>query len=80
MDARSLDLAMDRLVVTVPSSTTHEKHVSYSISVRKGDTAWAVRRRYQDFEKLHAAVRRCGAALRTSRRARAQHTSRRRMW
>ena len=52
-------MADARLVVTVPTATTHDKsHVTYSVSVKTGNTAWVVHRRYQDFEKLHAAVRR----------------------
>jgi hypothetical protein len=57
---------MDRVVVSVPTAVTHnESHVEYRVDVRKGGTAWSVSRRYTDFEKLHAAVKRCVARVRT---------------
>lgn len=38
-------------------------HVTYTISVKKGETSWMVRRRYQDFVELNNAIRRAGQGL-----------------
>lgn len=45
------------LTVTIPGCQVGEQFVTYTLMVSKGESAWTVRRRYQDFVKLHTAIR-----------------------
>jgi hypothetical protein len=40
-----------------------EQVVTYLVQVVQGDTSWPVRRRYQDFVRLHAAARKAAGGL-----------------
>ena len=46
------------LVVSVPACQVKDGYVAYQIHIAKGETSWFVRRRYQDFEKLHTVIKR----------------------
>jgi hypothetical protein len=45
------------LEVSIPGCQVGEAFVTFTIVVTKGESSWTVRRRYQDFVKLHAALR-----------------------
>ena len=45
------------LTVTIPGCQVGEQFVTYTIMVSKGESTWTVRRRYQDFVKLHTAIK-----------------------
>ena len=47
-----------RLRVCVPSAKVGDTHVTYAVSISKGNLSWSVTRRFNDFERLHTSVRR----------------------
>lgn len=51
------------LSVSIPGCQVGDSFVTFTVVVSKNDASWTVRRRYQDFVKLHTAVRKSiGAA------------------
>lgn len=45
------------LVITIPAVQVTAKYALFQIFVTRGEQVWSVRRRYQDFSKLHSAMK-----------------------
>ena len=54
--------APPQLRVSIPACQVGAEFVTFGVLVERGEAAWTVRRRYNDFGKLHAAVAAAAAA------------------
>ena len=52
---------MSALSVSIPGvQVVGDTHAVFVLSISRGPSSWSVKRRFADFEKLHAAVKRSG--------------------